>query len=72
MFKQDRRRLTAISWVQATRLGVDLLADAATLHAWVTDLLDGRTNCRRDSRARYSLCHHSRGRHLLACADRFA
>ena len=41
MSKQDRRRLTAISWVQATRLGVDLLADAATLHAWVTDLSTG-------------------------------
>ncbi|WP_353612149.1 alpha-2-macroglobulin family protein [Mycobacterium sp. IS-1496] len=41
MAKQDRRRLTAASWVQATRLGVDSLVDATTLRAWVTDLATG-------------------------------
>ena len=41
MSKQDRRRLTAMSWIQATRLGVDSLMDATTLHAWVTDLSTG-------------------------------
>ena len=41
MSKQDRRRLTAMSWVQATRLGVDSLMDATTLHAWITDLSTG-------------------------------
>jgi len=41
MSKQDRQRLTAASWVQATRLGVDSLVDATTLRAWVTDLLTG-------------------------------
>jgi len=41
MAKQDRRSLTAASWVQATRLGVDSLADATALRAWVTDLTTG-------------------------------
>ena len=41
MSKQDRRRLTEASWVQATRLGVDSLVDATTLRAWVTDLATG-------------------------------
>ena len=41
MSKRDRRRLTAASWVQATRLGVDSLVDATTLRAWVTDLATG-------------------------------
>ena len=41
MSKRDRRRLTAASWVQATRLGVDSLVDANTLRAWVTDLATG-------------------------------
>lgn len=41
MAKLDRRRLTAASWVQATRLGVDSLVDATTLRAWVTDLATG-------------------------------
>jgi uncharacterized protein YfaS (alpha-2-macroglobulin family) len=41
MSKHDRRRLTAMSWIQATRLGVDSLADATMLHAWVTDLSTG-------------------------------
>lgn len=41
MSKQDRRRLTSASWVQATRLGVDSLVDATTLRAWVTDLATG-------------------------------
>lgn len=41
MSKQDRGCLTAMSWVQATHLGVDLLTDATTLHAWVTDLSTG-------------------------------
>ena len=41
MSKQDRRRLTAMSWIQATRLGVDSLADATMLHAWVTELSTG-------------------------------
>lgn len=41
MSKQDRRRLTAASWVQATRLGVDSLVDSSTLRAWVTDLSTG-------------------------------
>ena len=41
MSKQDRRRLTAMSWIQATRLGVDSLMDATTLHPWVTDLSTG-------------------------------
>ncbi|MCI4675885.1 Ig-like domain-containing protein [Candidatus Mycolicibacterium alkanivorans] len=41
MSKRDRRRLTAASWVQATRLGVDSLADATALRAWVTDLATG-------------------------------
>ncbi len=41
MPKQDRQRLTAASWIQATRLGVDSLADSTTLRAWVTDLSTG-------------------------------
>ena len=41
MSTQDRRRLTAVSWVQATRLGVDVIADATVLRAWVTDLATG-------------------------------
>jgi hypothetical protein len=31
----------ALSWVQATTLGLDALTDATTLHAWVTDLRTG-------------------------------
>lgn len=41
MSKRDRRRLTAASWVQAARLGVDSLVDATALRAWVTDLAAG-------------------------------
>lgn len=41
MSKDYRRLLTATSWVQATRLGVDALVDANTLRAWVTDLATG-------------------------------
>ena len=31
----------AITWVQATTLGLDALTDATTLHAWATDLRTG-------------------------------
>lgn len=41
MSQDHRRPLTARSWVQATRLGVDALVDATTLRAWVTDLATG-------------------------------
>jgi uncharacterized protein YfaS (alpha-2-macroglobulin family) len=41
MAKQDRRGLTAASWVEATRLGVDSFMDATALRVWVTDLATG-------------------------------
>lgn len=41
MTKEARRWLASTSWVQATRLGVDTVADAIALRAWVTDLATG-------------------------------
>lgn len=37
----DRTRMTAVTWVQATRLGIDAFHDGEDLVAWVTALGDG-------------------------------
>lgn len=40
--KWERDRMTIITWVQATRIGLDAFSDPGDLTAWATNLADGK------------------------------
>lgn len=40
--KWQRDRMTVVTWIQATRIGLDAFADGGELIAWATNLADGK------------------------------